>query len=300
MASSKEDDVSNALRQGSPLDAGLKQQISTDLSDSEPNDESKAGKGIRETIENEVIPRLVLAHNQLTSRQRVFSSSLPEKHQAVIQRIADDAMMGNREALRQTVHALLAENIGLEELFIDVLAPAAAIFGRDWEDDKVDFVQVSLAIGALQSLLHELSEAYQHEAASFASDRRVLIISTPGEQHTFGVSMVAEVFRRRGWYVDSSPISNLEALVEHVHKEWFDVAGLSLSAEYFLPNLVESIRQIRRASRNQRIGILVGGPVFNLHPDWLTKVGADALGHDAIQAEQQAHRLIGLLVQGPG
>jgi MerR family transcriptional regulator, light-induced transcriptional regulator len=300
MASSKEDNVSNALRQGSSLDAGLQQQAGKDSSMKESHEEFKAAKGIRQTIENEVIPRLVLAHNQLTSRQRTFNSSLPEKHQTAIEKIAEYAMYGNRSAIKEIVNALLETNIGLEELFIDVLAPAAAVFGRDWEDDKVDFVQVSLAIGTLQTLLHELSDEFQHEAASFASDRRVLIISTPGEQHTFGVSMVAEVFRRRGWYVDSSPISNLEELVEHVHKEWFDVAGLSLSAESFLPNLVEGIRQIRRASRNQRIGILVGGPVFNLHPDWLTKVGADALGHDAVQAEQQAHRLIGLLVQGPG
>lgn len=300
MASSNEDDVSNTLRLRSEVDAARIKQNSNGVSTTETAEVSNSAKGIRNTIENEVIPRLILAHNQLTSRQRAFSSSSPELHKAVISRIADYAMAGNKEALKELVDSLLDETLGLEELFIDVLAPAAAEFGWQWEKDQVDFVQVSLAVGTLQSLVHELSEQYQHQAASFASDRRVLIISTPGEQHTFGVSMVAEVFRRRGWYVDSSPISTIEALVQHVHSEWFDVAGLSLSAESFLPNLVEGVRQIRRASRNQRIGILVGGPMFNQHPEWLTKVGADALGHDAIQAEEQAHRLIGLLAQGPG
>ena len=300
MASSKENDVSKTLRPGNTLDAGLQEQNSNVRDEADADDLTDAGNGIRNTIVNEVIPRLVLAHNQLTSHRRAFSTSISEVYQEEINKISELSLTGDKEALRIIIDKLLDGNIGLEELFIDVLAPAANALGAKWEEDEVDFVQVSLAVGTLQSLLHELSDKYQHEAASFASDRRVLIISTPGEQHTFGVSMVAEVFRRRGWYVDSSPISNLEALVQHVHSQWFDVAGLSLSAESSLPSLVEGIRQIRRASRNQRIGILVGGPVFNLHPDWLTKVGADALGHDAIQAEEQAHRLIGLLVQGPG
>jgi len=300
MASSKEDDVSNALRQGSTLDAGQNKQNSIKSSKTNASDDPITGQGIRNTIIHEVIPRLTLAHSQLTSHKRSFDSSMSEPYEVAISTITECALSGNRQGIRQVVDELLNRNIGLEELFIDILAPAAGLLGKQWEEDVVDFVQVSLATGEMQWLLHELSNEYQHEAASFASDRRVLIISTPGEQHTFGVSMVAEVFRRRGWYVDSSPISNIESLVQHVHSEWFDVAGLSLSAESYLPQLVEGIRQIRRASRNQRIGILVGGPAFNSHPEWLTKVGADALGHNAIQAEEQALRLIGLLVQGPG
>ena len=304
MASSNENDVSSTLRPGDTPNDEIQEQINNE-SISEKHDidsrrETNKQKGLRDTIENEIIPRLVLAHNQLTPHRRGFHSLGSEEHHASVLRVADFSLSGNQLALREWVDQLLNESISLEELFLDILAPAAAVLGEKWEKDDIDFVEVSLAVGTLQSLLHELSDKYQHEAASFASDRRVLIISTPGEQHTFGVSMVAEVFRRRGWYVDSSPISNLEALVQHVQSEWFDVAGLSLSAESSLPSLVEGIRQIRRASRNQRIGILVGGPAFNLHPDWLTKVGADALGHDAIQAEEQAHRLIGLLVQGPG
>jgi len=300
MASSKEKDVSNTLRSGSTLDAEPHHHRDAQPISEMPETGSIQQNRLRKTIENEIIPRLVLAHHQLTSHQRGFNSPDFEKYQESIIQIARLSVEGNREGLRQEVDALLNQNIGLEELFIDVLAPAAGVLGTQWEKDELDFVEVSLAVGALQSLLHELSDRYQHEAASFASDRRVLIISTPGEQHTFGVSMVAEVFRRRGWYVDSSPISSLDALSQHVHSEWFDVVGLSLSAESFLPNCVEGIRRIRRGSRNQRIGVMVGGPVFNLHPDWLNKVGADALGHDAIQAEEQAHRLIGLLVQGSG
>ena len=53
-----------------------------------------------------------------------------------------------------------------------------------------------------------------------------------------------------------------------MRSQWFAVVGLSVSCEVQLDALVSTIRLIRRASRNQAVGIFVGGPVFVEHPKW--------------------------------
>jgi MerR family transcriptional regulator, light-induced transcriptional regulator len=73
------------------------------------------------------------------------------------------------------------------------------------------------------------------------------------------------------------------------------VVGLSVSCEVQLDALVSTIRLIRRASRNQAVGILVGGPVFVEHPEMVPLVGADATAVDGRQAPVQAENLLALI-----
>jgi MerR family transcriptional regulator, light-induced transcriptional regulator len=82
-----------------------------------------------------------------------------------------------------------------------------------------------------------------------------------------------------------------------VRREWFDIVEMSLSSEGHLAGLAAGIRQIRRASRNRSIGVIVSGPVFRNHPEMVTCVGADAAATDGRQAALQADNLMELLRQ---
>ena len=111
MASSNKSDVSNTLRLGDTLHGGTQEQMSHQ-SISEKNDIGARGetikeKGLRDTIENEIIPRLVLAHNQLTPHRRGFNSLGSEQHHESVLRVADYSLSGNQSALRELVDQLL-------------------------------------------------------------------------------------------------------------------------------------------------------------------------------------------------
>jgi MerR family transcriptional regulator, light-induced transcriptional regulator len=69
----------------------------------------------------------------------------------------------------------------------------------------------------------------------------------------------------------------------------------SVSCEVQLDALVATIRLIRRASRNQAVGILVGGPIFVDRPEMVALVGADATAADGLQAPIQAENLLALI-----
>jgi MerR family transcriptional regulator, light-induced transcriptional regulator len=59
-------------------------------------------------------------------------------------------------------------------------------------------------------------------------------------------------------------------------RDWFDVVGFSIGSELSLPWLRDTIAQVRKVSRNGAVVVLVGGPIFSLHPAWAAEVGADA------------------------
>jgi methanogenic corrinoid protein MtbC1 len=249
------------------------------------------------TIEAEVIPRLVLAHRAAPGCpvERASDERVPDPAQAA--ELAGLVLTRDADVASAYVEALRARGTPIETLFLDLLAPAARHLGDLWSADLCDFLQVTVALCRLQQILHELGPAFRGEVEHREHGRRALLVPVPGEQHSFGLFMVAEFFRRAGWDVASGPPGSIAELVRLVRGEWFAVVGLSVSSDAKLDALASSIRAIRRASRNRAIGVLAGGPVFNEHPELAALVGADATATDGRQATAQARNLLALMAR---
>jgi methanogenic corrinoid protein MtbC1 len=121
----------------------------------------------------------------------------------------------------------------------------------------------------------------------------------PGEQHSFGLIMVAEFFRRAGWDVWDLHPSSLDDVLTTVRRQCFSIVGVSLSCETRLGELPGLISAIRLHSRNQSVGIMVGGQPFIAHPERVLRIGADCTAVDGGSAPQAASRLVHSL-QRPG
>jgi methanogenic corrinoid protein MtbC1 len=141
-------------------------------------------------------------------------------------------------------------------------------------------------------MLHGLCSAYPCVRVVHEVGRRALLAAVPGEQHTFGISMVAEFFRRAGWDVFAIPPASRAELIDVVRREWLAVVGLSASCERHVDTLTATIRDIRRASRHRSVGVIVGGALFAAHPELVSVVGADATGADGLLATAHAERLL--------
>ena len=108
--------------------------------------------------------------------------------------------------------------------------------------------------------------------------------------------MVAEFFVRAGWDVEGGPLGR-NALLAAVRGAWFDVVGLALSRETRIETLAADIRAVRRASLNRAVGVMVGGPLINEHPELVARVGADATAVDGPQAPVQAANMLARLAK---
>ena len=175
---------------------------------------------------------------------------------------------------------------------MELLAPTARYLGTLWDDDLCSFTDVTVGLGRLQRVLRELSPVLGGSVAYPLQGRRVLLLPSPGEQHTFGLVMVSEFFRRAGWDVTGGAWSEGVEASTLVSSEWFDVIGFSLGSEVHLPHLAASIAAVRHAACNRDIAVLVGGPLFAVHPEFVGEVGADGMTIGGREAPSLANSLI--------
>ena len=254
--------------------------------------------GLVRTIETEVIPRLMLAHRGVPgSRQAAAEGGIAPTAGEVVELtrlvLAHDAEVATSFAV-----ALREQGSGVEALYLDLLAPSARRLGEMWEDDLCSFTDVTVGLWRLQQVAHALRGNYPDEDEP-AGGRRILLVAMPGEQHTFGLSLVAEFFRRAGWSVRNEPLPTGRDLLTLVRGTWFSVVGLSASSDTKLDGLAALMLAVRRVSRNRAVRLMVGGPVFVDHPELVAQLGADASAADGKQAVAQAQNLLDLLAR-PG
>lgn len=245
------------------------------------------------TVEQQVVPRLVLA-------QRAARRSGPGGAGGLgaggIAEFAALVLRHDVAAALSYVASLRARGLGAETLYLDLLAPTARRLGDLWVEDTCSFAEVTVGVLRLQQVLHGLSPAFQAE-----TERRTahapcaLLVPVIGCQHTFGIAMVADFFRRAGWKVWTGAIASRNDLAAMVRARAFDVVGFSASCERHLDGLASCIRAVRRASCNRAVGVMVGGPVFIEHPQAAVLVGADATAADGRQAPVQAQALLDAL-----
>ena len=255
------------------------------------------------TIEAEIIPRLLLAHRSVPVDSAISGADLQPPGPDDVAKFTELVLETNGTLAWSYLDGLRTRGTPVETIYLHLLAPVARRLGELWEADLCDFAQVTLGLGRLQQVLRELSPTFRNEVECRDHGRRVLFTPAPGEQHTFGLCMVAEFFLREGWDVwggpakmsDSAAVS--DDVVSIVRSEWFNLVGFSVATDTRLSLLSGSIRAIRRASRNRSIGVMVGGPIFIRRPELVALVGADATAVDAREAFLRAQSMFPLPAQ---
>jgi len=247
------------------------------------------------TFHDEVIPRLLMARRQLPAPGAAGEPPAPGREQ-----VADLTALvihGTDAGSAAYVQALHNRGTSAESITLDLLAPTARHLGRMWEEDACSFGDVTLGMVRLGNVLRLLSGAFAGDTEPLCGAPRALLAQLPGEQHGLGLAIVAQFFRRASWQVRMAPAATGAELTALVAEEWFNIVGLSVACSNSMDALATHIRTIRRASRNPKIGVLVGGPVFVAHPHLSAMVGADATAADGKQAVQQAQSLVSLLAR---
>ncbi len=195
------------------------------------------------------------------------------------------------------VDALRMRGVPLDELCTRLLTPAARLLGEMWVEDLCEFTDVTLGLWRLQHVLREFSEAARDERRPAQRGLRILLVPTPGEQHSFGITMVGEVFRQAGWDVCGGVPATGRDLGELARSEWFDIVGISLASDRFVESVRTSIATVRRTSRNRAVGILAGGKAFAEDAGLGYEVGADTVVLDGHQAPLEAERTLSAIAR---
>ena len=249
------------------------------------------------TLETEIIPRLVKAHRPLADKASVVELASPQIDTAELDQFFRLISATDDQPAEDFLNTLRHRAISVDAIYLDLLVPAAQRLEALWEEDRCDFMEVTLGFGRLQHLLREISPAFCQTHERTANGRRLLLLQGPGQQQPLGLMLVAEYFYRDGWDVSFGPNEDGEDPVKTVKNEWFDVVGFSRGKGSHTAALAESISKVRKSAMNRSVQILVGDPVSPANDDYARKVNADALSNDVRSVTQVAEKLISSMVK---
>src|ERR1700712_4456396 len=248
---------------GSPSNArdarnGLNDSMTLSLTDSDIGrlNNNRRSSLLNRVVEVEILPRLALAPAGIVTKQasnrtdRATTEINTDKFVRLLMGRKDDSA-------RIFIERLASSGATPASLYLGIVTRAAQRLGELWDEDRCDFSQVTISLGRLQQIVRALSPGFQAGSVNqSAIADTVLLLPVPGEQHTLGLVILAEFFRREGWHISGGPLSCSHDPAGFVRDAWVDVVGFSIGSIRHLEKLASCIRMIRKASRNRDIGVM--------------------------------------------
>jgi MerR family transcriptional regulator, light-induced transcriptional regulator len=242
-------------------------------------------------VEGEIIPRLMLAHQQYSTSNKSHERSNPMSPEA-IDRFAQLTITGEVDDLEDQIVDLTRQGIVTEAVYLDLMAPAARRLGDYWDQDLCSFTDVTIGLGRLQTLLYRLSAKHKGVEDRDALVTTGLFITPSGAQHSFGIRMVEDLFRRAGWKTLCIPDISIPELKATLAAQSFDLLGLGISVADQFDLAQDMISLARSSSCNPEVKIMVGGALIVENPQHARALGADFSAVDAREAVTIAQNII--------
>lgn len=151
----------------------------------------------------------------------------------------------------------IAEGLPVADLYVDVIGPALAEIGHQWERSKLSVADEHLATG----IAHDVMRLISRTATRYPrrSRERVLLLAVGGESHVTGLRMIGDLAEGQGFdvrYLGAAvPINTI---AEIIGKHEPDVVGLSVTIAGWGAQLSEALDEVLASGHAPR-GILVGG-----------------------------------------
>ncbi|MEL7542618.1 MAG: cobalamin B12-binding domain-containing protein [Pseudomonadota bacterium] len=249
-------------------------------------------------IAEEIVPALVNRTGQSPRKRTHRHGTLTTADHAAL---AAALLEGAETKPEKIIASWDRSGVATSVIVLEGIAGAARTLGEQWCEDTLSFMDVTLAMGRLEALVNTIEPRNEEHplrlglnAARHRGERvpSILIAAAPGEQHTFPGRLLAWLFDAEGW--DTAFIAETvtpKSLRKHITTNRSDVVALSLSSDRFLPQLQETVAELKASSATKSCAIMVGGKTFLDDPRAAIRVGADGWAINARSAVDTALRL---------
>ncbi|MEM9355649.1 MAG: hypothetical protein AAGB04_05510 [Pseudomonadota bacterium] len=246
---------------------------------------------IEKIIETEIIPGL----------KTIYGKTTPDKITARSSDLADEKIehflqlkiSQEPQECRDYVDQLRRSGMSNRQLFGDVFGNTARRLGQLWEDDRLSFVDVTIGLSRLHGLLRDYSEVTELWKAAGSQHKSIHLMPAPGEQHIFGMLILAEHFRSQGWRVETEfSIRDAAEAQSCAESRQCSCIGFTISNERCIATLTDSVSRLRNTDKWSTGPILVGGTVVERDTALIDVVGADGSANNEIDAVSTADCLL--------
>ena len=231
-------------------------------------------------LAREVIRRVVSKGDSLNLV--TDNSAAEDLEELALALIAKDDRAGANLILK-----LRSDGKDVDTICLKHLSAAAQLLGDWWEEDRVDFTQVTLGTVRIFAILRSMRHLF--EPAFITQDKSALFASVPGENHTLGVRMAADLFRKDGWDISLKVGLDHDALVAEIEQTPNCIIGLSISGQHSVEALSKLVVAIHISCPHA--AIFVSGQNIAEAQPYLDLMGLDGVCSDIEEAKELLARI---------
>jgi len=244
-------------------------------------------------LDKEIIPRLLVSHQANTLIEDLATSGQRKIHAQEVDLLVSLCINGTQETCLEFINKLTNKQVSIESIYLDLIPMTARKLGVLWEEDICNFTDVTIGLWRLQHILYDLTKDFQKKHSMPIENLNALLIPAPKSQHTLGLFIVAEFFRKAGWRVWGEPNLSPEQINNLIFSQWFDVIGISVGYSEQLVGVNQLITSLRSRSMNPNVAFMVGGPLYSTDPELFDDIQAEIKSCDANDAIRQAEIIVG-------
>ncbi|QUJ78417.1 cobalamin B12-binding domain-containing protein [Sulfitobacter albidus] len=242
---------------------------------------TKLPEDVFTSLAREVIRRLV-------DHPVVLSSAIAFPSDARIDELSRALLLPNPLAGKAFIARIQAQGASVETVYLAYLAEAARRLGTWWSEDKISWAEATVATGHIYAVMRGLRPLFKPTRPR-GNQRAALFMPVPGENHTLGIEMAADLATKDGWDITLKRDLDHDGLVQYAAQSGHMIIGLSAAGEHSLNALAKVIVALR--IRLPEASILVSGNIVRSAPDLVRLMGADATEAEFDPALQQLNTL---------
>lgn len=207
------------------------------------------------------------------------AKTVSEPRESLITGLVAASLSGTKSAFAELLAEVKRSRISLAAL-ADIYIPIAARrMGQAWHDDQLSWIDVTIGVGRMQSLLREIGTAWVADQAGDAGHGTVMFIIPDREQHTLGPMVATGQMRRYGVSVCLRIAPSFNELRSLMAARHFDGVMISVATRDKLESVAKTV-QFLKTIMTRPTPVIVGGAVMSKVEDPASCTGADFSSND--------------------
>jgi 5-methyltetrahydrofolate--homocysteine methyltransferase len=197
---------------------------------------------------------------------------------------------GDGNTLARETQKLLDSGIDPHAIIKKGLVPGMDVVGEKFKNDELYLPEVINIATIFKSSVELIKPKLMDNQVAYAG--RVIIGTVQGDMHDVGKNIVVLMLEANGFEViDLGVDVPTQMFIKTATESAADVVGMSALLTTTMPKIKEVISNLKGVGLEGRFKTIIGGAPIN--QSFADQAGADAYGHDAIDAVEKIRKLVG-------
>ena len=220
---------------------------------------------------------------RIGSRDRDLSNIDRSPSHEDLERLCTALISDDDNAAASMIIGVCAKGTPAETVYTKYLAAAARMLGEWWDEDRADFFEVTIGTGRMLAIMRGMRHHFVPDHT--LREKAAIFASVPGEDHTMGVRMAADLFRKDGWEIMLKVGLDHDELISEIEQTPNSIIGLSVSGRHSMDALSRLVLALHICCPHARI--LVSGQDIDGMKPLLSLMGLDGIATDIEDAKRQ-------------